>query len=239
MSRPHLLACPDRRDTLVAVAAGLSKRDLALETHLIACNGCRGFLVSVEAQLRALSELRPMSAPRELDGLVVAATQAGYRQDRAVAALRAIGKTPMPAEVDRVIWPVGLKAPPVLDRLVERDLQDPTHSIGRRFAGRLDRVPVPPGLQARVESIYALRRKRRESPARRLSLASGLVALAALAIAITWFVARPGQAIAAEPRFVIEHVTSPSAFDPLLESTLSALLGGVPDAESIVKGKKL
>jgi hypothetical protein len=52
----------------------------------------------------------------------------------------------MPPEIDRVIWPVGAGAPPALDRLVERSLQDPTNAISRRFAGRIERLQAPRAL---------------------------------------------------------------------------------------------
>ncbi|MDZ4773768.1 MAG: hypothetical protein SGI72_11620 [Planctomycetota bacterium] len=239
MSRSSTHACPDRRDTLVAVAAGEAMRDLALEAHLIACGGCNAFLASVQTQVRALRGLTPLPAPRELHGLVVAATQAGHRQERAVAALRSIGRATMPPEVDHAIWPIGVSAPPVLDDLVNRSLQDPTHSFARRFAGRIERLSAPRDLDARVGKVYEFGAKRRERAARRLAFATAALVLVGITVTATWLVARSGEVTAAEPQFVIERVTSPEAFDPLWRSTLSGLLGGAPDADRIVREKKL
>jgi hypothetical protein len=237
MSRSRQPACPERRDVLVAVAAGESKRDLALEAHLLACSGCRGFLAGVEAQMRAFRDLERRRTPRELDGLVVAATQAGHRQDRAVRALRSIGSTPMPAEIDRAIWPAGAEAPPVLDRLVERNLQDPTHTIARRFAGRIERLQAPRALEARVTRLSAFGRKRRDPFARQVALVAAALVLAVLTLTATWFIAKQSDVTAAEPLFVIERVNSVEEFDPFVQGTLAGLLGGVPDVERIQKGK--
>lgn len=237
MSLPHPPACPDRRDMLVAVAGGELKRDLALEAHLIACGGCREFFASVEVHVRELRALTTRPAPRELEGLVVAATQAGHRQDRAVAALRVIGPAVMPPEVDRVIWPIGASAPPVLDRIVDGNLQDPTHSIARRFAGRIERLQAPRALDARVSKIRAFGRIRRERFGQRVSLAVGALVLVAITITATWFIARQSEVEAREQKFVIEHVTSLDEFGPLAQSTLSSLLGGSPDADRMRKSK--
>lgn len=239
MSRSPTHACPDRRDTLVAVAAGEAMRDLALEAHLIACGGCSAFLASVQTQVRALRGLGALQAPRELQGLVVAATQAGHRQERAVAALRSLGPISMPPEVDHAIWPLDLSAPHALDRLVDRNLQDPTNSIARRVAGRIERLQAPRDLDARVGQVYAFGAKRRERAARRLAFSTAALVLVAITVTATWLIARSGDVAAAEPQFVIERVTSPDAFDPLLRSTLSGLLGGAPDAQRIVQEKKL
>lgn len=240
MSRSQRPACPDRRDTLVDVASDLARRDASLEAHLIACDGCRDFLASVEAQRRAFRDLARKSAPRELDGYVVAALQAGHRQDRAIEALRSLERMPMPLDADLAIWPAGAVAPAALDRLVERDLQDPTHSIARRFAGRIERLQAPRELETRVATVIALSGKRRRRAARGVSLALAALGLVGLSALGTWFFAtRPGSVVAAGPKFVVEHVHSASELDPLLGSTLASLLGGLPDAEVHLKKEKL
>lgn len=240
MSRNQRPACPDRRDTLVDVASDLARRDVSLEAHLIACDGCRAFLASVEAQRRALRGLPRMPAPRDLDGFVVAALQAGHRQDRAIEALRTLERRPMPVEADLAIWPKGAQAPAALDRLVERDLQDPTHSIARRFAGRIERLQAPRELETRVAAVIALARKRRERATRGVSLALTVLGIAGLSALGTWFFTqRPNSVVAAEPKFIVERVTSASELDPLLGSTLAGLLGGLPDAETLVQKEKL
>jgi hypothetical protein len=143
----------------------------------------------------------------------------------------------MPPEADRAIWPIGTSAPPVLHRLVDRNLQDPAHSIARRFAGRIERLQAPRALESRVTTVYALGRGRRGGFGRQFSLVAGALVLASITIAATWFIARQNTVGAAEPEFVIEHVKSLDAFDPFVQSTLTGLLGGVPDVDRIQKGK--
>ncbi|MBL8859804.1 MAG: hypothetical protein JNL28_14955 [Planctomycetes bacterium] len=239
MTRPSQPACPDRRDVLVAVAAGDVRRDLALEAHLVACAGCAAFLHNVERQMRALATLRAQRAPRELEGLVVAATQAGHRQDRAVLALRSVGPIKMPRAVDRAIWPVGTGVPPLLDSLIDHDLQDASRSIARRFAGRIERLQAPRTLDARVTSIFSLARLRRDRLVRRFSLVAAALVLVAFTVAGTLFLTDRPAVIAAEPKFIIQRATSTAEFSELAQSTFSALSGGLTDAERIAKGKKL
>jgi hypothetical protein len=143
----------------------------------------------------------------------------------------------MPAEIDRAIWPAGAEAPPVLDRLVERNLQDPTHTIARRFAGRIERLQAPRALEARVTRLSAFGRKRRDPFARQVALVAAALVLAVLTLTATWFIAKQSDVTAAEPLFVIERVNSVEEFDPFVQGTLAGLLGGVPDVERIQKGK--
>lgn len=237
MTRPSQPACPDRRDVLVAVAAGDVRRDLALEAHLIACVGCSAFLAGVELQMRALNSLRRPSVPRELEGLVVAATQAGHRQDRAIAALRAVGPVAMPREVDRAIWPVGDAVPPFGETLQDPTRLDPSRSIARRFAGRIERLQAPRTLDARVTSIFAAGRLRRDRLVRRFALVVAATVLVAFTIAGTLFLADRPVVSASEPKFVIQRVSSTSELSPLLQSTFAALAGGLSDADRIAKEK--
>jgi hypothetical protein len=139
--------CPDQRERLLAVAVGEVRPDFALDAHMARCTGCRTWLEHVERHIGLLRELPRVNAPRSLDGRAVAATQAGFRQDRAVDALHALEPVTMPIEVDLAIWPTGKAAPPVLDRLVDNDLQEQTRGIARRFAGRMG---VAPGYAAVV-----------------------------------------------------------------------------------------
>ncbi len=225
--------CPDQRERLVAVATGEAARDFALDAHLARCEGCSAWLGRVELHVTTLRELGSVPAPRDLDGRVVGATQAGFRQDRAVQALRDLNRIAMPVEVDLAIWPAGKSAPPVLDRLVDRDLQEQTRGIARRFAGRIERLKAPRSLDARVHMAWSARemwtRARRRSDWRWLTLAAALL-LVVLSVTLTLYVVgRPEMKRG--PTFVIEHVASPADLDPALQRTFAAVLGGAPDAQ--------
>lgn len=198
------------------------------------------FLASVEAQRRAFLDLRPQAAPRELDGCVVAALQAGHRQDRAVAALRSLERTPMPHDADLTIWPAGAGAPPVLDRIVEQNLQDPTHSIARRFAGRLERLQAPQALRPRVEALLPLSDLARTPRSRAPAFLVGSLMLLGLVSAATWFAFERSSTVdAGGPLFVIERLDSSADLDSVVGSTFSSLLGGLPEAEARARKEKL
>jgi len=230
--------CPDHRERLIAVAAGEGARDFALDAHLARCEGCRAWLVRVELHVTALRGLGSVPAPRDLEGRVVAATQAGFRQDRAVQALRDLGAVTMPVEVDRAIWPSGKSAPPVLDRLVDNDLQEQTRGIARRFAGRIERLKAPRSLDARVKTAWTAKsawmRARRRSDWRWLALAAALV-LVVLSVTATLYVVGRSETgrtqIVRGPRFRIEHVDSPADLDPALQRAFALVVGGATDAQ--------
>jgi hypothetical protein len=233
MDAPRKKPCPDQRDRLIAVATGEAERDFALDAHMARCEGCSGWLARVELHVSALRDLGSVRAPRELDGRVVAATQAGHRQDRAVEALRGLGPIAMPAEVDKAIWPAGKTAPPVLDRLVDRDLQEQTRGIARRFAGRIERLKAPRTLDARVNTVWAARamweKARHRSDWRWMALAAALLLVVLSVTATLYVVGRP--VTKQGPRFVIERVASPAELDPALRETFALVVGGAPDAQ--------
>ena len=227
MDAPGKRPCPDQRERLLAVAVGEVRPDFALDAHLARCAGCRAWLASVELHIGALRELRRVPVPRALEGLAVAATQAGFRQDRAVDTLRNLVPVAMPLDADRAIWPVGKAAPPVLDRLVDNDLQEQTRGIARRFAGRIERLSAPRTLDARVKSAWHSGRRRTE---RHWVALAGAVSLVVLGVTATLVLvgrsARPSG-----PEFVIERVESPAELDPMLRQVFTLVLGGAPDAQ--------
>lgn len=237
MSRLRQQACPDRRERLIAVAAGEAQRDAAFDAHVAMCAGCRGFFERVGHQVSSLSNLVRRSAPSALDGLAVAATQAGFRQDRAVDALRSLSPAAMPSEVDLAIWPQDVQAPPILDRLVDRNLAEQTNGIARRFAGRLERLQAPRLLEGRVRAAYEIGRARRERTQRRFALLAAAVILVALGSVGTLIVVDRFSTERALPQIVIERVSSPAELDPALQQMFASLVGGTPDAENAVKEK--
>jgi hypothetical protein len=260
MEAPGKSPCPDQRDRLIAVATGEARRDFALDAHLARCGGCRAWLGRVELQIGALRKLPRMSAPRALEGRAVAATQAGFRQDRVVETLRKITPVTMPIDVDCTIWPVGKTAPPVLDRLVDQDLQEQTRGIARRFAGRIERLSAPRTLDARVKSVWSSTGTR-SSQRRWIALAAAVLLVVLSVTGTLWFVGRqrpidlpnlaskggvqgdgaptvpdgrpdPSRAVdSGRPEFIIQRVSSPADLDPALQHAFALVLGGAPDAQ--------
>jgi hypothetical protein len=240
MDGPSKIPCPDQRERLIAVATGEARRDFALDAHLARCGGCRAWLGRVELHVVALRELPRLDAPRALEGRAVAATQAGFRQDRAVEALRNLAPVTMPIEVDAAIWPIGKQAPPVLDRLVDQDLQEQTRGIARRFAGRIERLSAPRTLDARVKSVWSAASTRR-SQARWLALAAAVVLVVLSVSATLWLVGRqrhgtqggggPAPVEIARPQFLIERVDSPAELDPALQHAFALVVGGALDPQ--------
>lgn len=101
------------------------------------CADCREEVARVARILKVLFELEPAKAPFALDGRVVAATQAGHRQDRVVRALESLARVEVPSELelrfragqmipDELGASFGSSdehsAPPELDERVARDL---------------------------------------------------------------------------------------------------------------------
>ena len=95
--------------------------------HLHACSECARHWQGLLVQIHALASLSRISAPRDLEGRVVASFHAGHRQDRIVAQLRAVDRRPVPEElVARLERALEERhtAPPVLDRMVEKHIED-------------------------------------------------------------------------------------------------------------------
>jgi hypothetical protein len=103
----------------------------------------------VEALLVALRRRR---APRELDGYVVAALQAGARETRAIAAAREHAPRVAPVVLEsRVAAAIGgLRAPATLDPFVAQRLALPGAGLAESCLGRLPRLVAPQDLTARL-----------------------------------------------------------------------------------------
>ena len=110
---------------------GLDLLPQAVREHLVENEGLRQEWRQLLRQARAIRTLERVPVPSDLDGRVVASLQAGYRQERAIAHVRALPPEPAPRELDVRMGqsadrpfaadgldPGFLKAPAVLDRLV-------------------------------------------------------------------------------------------------------------------------
>jgi hypothetical protein len=208
-----------------------------LSAHLVDCADCTAFVRRGERLQAACSGLDRLPVPAELPGRVVAACHAGFLQERAASALQALGRVPAPAELDAKVLDDGrgrLHAPPVLGRLVDEDLRDPSKALTRRFAGRLLRLPAPDELRERVardlaglgpaDAPVARAAERRRAM---LLVTVGLVASIGLALGV-WFGASDAQA-APQVVFHVQRVTRADELDPIARELIGALSGGLSD----------
>lgn len=246
MSSPHGMDreeghdCESQRPALIQRAEGASA-DAHLDAHLAACADCRRDLARAQQRIELARSLPRVAAPLALDGAVVAALQAGARQERAVQAVASL--TPVDAPdvlAHRVAIP---RAPAVLDRLVAEDLADPARAVAGRYTRRLERLRAPDDLQARLE---------RPAPRRRFLLAQALVVASVVLVAGSLVLLQllrapdalgPGGAeqagrdaaagASADLVFVVERVDSIGSLDPVAGQLLSGLLGGLPDADRL------
>lgn len=233
-------SCREWRELLLAAATKETPRTSALTAHLKSCAACSAALARFESHIAAMSRLAPRTAPRELDGLVVAAMQAGFRQDRAVTALSNLSRQAMPSDIRPEFHAPKIEpAPRDLDRRVIGELEDPKRAIARRLVGQLERQDVPRTLEERLAVMAGrLPSEVRRARDRRRALAfAGSVALVLVGIvSILSFVGR-GQVEAREPRIVIERVNSPANMDPVVQATFAMVSGGVLDAKHVTREK--
>ena len=222
--------CRDFLNAMLEAAPERPAAGSALGAHLHECESCQRAFEGMRRTRAALLRLAPLSAPTALDGLVVAATQAGQRQERVLAHLRTalrheapaglvarIGGSSLIGEVARV------SAPAVLERLVEEELRDPEHALTRRYVSRLERLEPPAALRGRVQQ--ALSAPRSSSRGRRLVLAG--TALAVLCAAMWGFWS--SEHAQAHPRFQVVYVDDLRELDPLARAMLSGVTGGLSE----------
>lgn len=223
--------CPSFREAFLAAAP--PERDGA---HREACAACERWARALEAREAALSGLQRLAAPMELEGAVVAALEAGHRQERAVGALRGLERVASPRALDHALQseltslapapsnlPAAqrLPAPSVLDDLVSKELSDPAGHRARRFVGSLQRLPAPVEL---AERLAAEDWSTPQPQPKRLVALSGLtllVVFTALGLFLGGERERP-------PRydFVVEVVDDPSQLSALGAGMLDGVSGG-------------
>ncbi|MFN0006489.1 MAG: hypothetical protein ACKVXR_01175 [Planctomycetota bacterium] len=234
--------CTAVRDMLLECRGHTGSNDPSLAVHLDECPECSEFARRTKALVAHLSALPRRPAPAELAGLVVAATQAGHRQERAANAVSALSRLPVPSDLEIVAFdeervdeqrsrldPIGARAPAVLDRLVDEELRDPAAAISRRFASRLDRRRAPGALRERVAGTV-----RAFLPPSRLRLILPLAAGVALLVlvGVRFFGERSSQVGEATDGFQVVYESTMGSMDPMARGLLAGLTGGVVDVHA-------
>lgn len=211
--------------------------DAGLAEHVQHCSACRVRAQRAAQAQQLLQSMPRMRAPRELEGLVVAATQAGHRQERSADQLRSLVRLSAPEElvarVDaqrRAALAERPVAPEELERRLAAELAAPEQVMSQRFLHKLERMRAPSDLEARL-AARPMRAQRR----RALSFAGALVVLLGLgSLAILqWSSPSPDQpGIVQSERGIqweIEHVESLDGFDPMARALMGGLSGGASD----------
>jgi hypothetical protein len=227
--------CQDLRDRLLESRGSLSGADAILVAHLEACAECTAFARRAAQVELSFSRLARLTAPPELEGLTVGVLQAGRRQERAVVALRGLARLPAPPElVGRALEDSAnaIRAPAVLERLVDEDLRNSTGALARRFAGRLERRRAPQALRERLQR--SARTLLRPAAARR-----NLVAAAALVVFLVagglWIHRRATTSTQEDYGFEVRYESGLGAMDPMARSLLGGLSGGLVDLQGARK----
>lgn len=199
--------------------------------HSLGCRACAEFVRRAARLQRAFGDLERLPVPEELPGRVVAACNPGYLQDRAAALLGAVVRLEAPRELDQHVMRTSahrLRAPQVLERLVDEELRDPGLALVRRFAGRLHRLEAPSELLGRVQAELAA--PHASTAARRERLLAvrwsilGVVVVVGLLLGIE-FGTRETQAAPALT-FEVRRVNDASELDAVARQLAAGLSGG-------------
>ena len=241
------ITCEAARELLLESRFALDASAPELREHLEACPSCAAEASRTARIVTSLASMARVSAPRELDGLVVATMHEGYRQDRAVVALRSLGRLSTPGELTgrtlrsrRSLREPSLaepmsdastsdpRAPAVLERLVDENLRRGSADAGRRFSSRLDRLRAPRVLRGRIEATARSLLGSNRAIRHGIAVAAALIALLGGTL---WFGLRSsGNRSASVAEFRIRHESSLDAMDPMARSMLGGLSGGLLDA---------
>lgn len=190
-----------------------------MREHAEACPDCRELWRRASGQVEALRSLPRLEVPSELEGRVVAAMQAGHRQERVAHALTSLQRRSAPRELDAAAIaattppgrPMRRVAPDVLDRLVDESLRDLPATVNAGLLDRLPRLHAPAELDARVDSMLVRGDHLVRRPWMRFAGPIGVAAAALLVAAVVAL--NPGTSApddAAYPFEVVRH----EAFDP-------------------------
>jgi hypothetical protein len=243
--------CQAYRDALLS--AGVSGG--ALPEHVSGCAACAAWTRTAARLVGELTSLERQQVPVELEGRVVAALEAGYRQARAALALADLGRMSSPPELDQAVdadlegsagrseeLPARLRVPGVLDRLVAEELADFSRARARRYLGTLRRKRAPEELRLRVAGALqsagtaagAVEVERRGARGLAVRLTLGLAAAVGL-IGLGSLLSKPTATHAAElrPEPIVEHVSDPSELNVFAAALFDGASGGLLSARQL------
>jgi hypothetical protein len=201
-----------------------------LVRHLRECSRCSERWARMRLVAQSIVELPRQTIPSKLEGSIVASLHGGYREDRAIAAMRWLSRVVPPSQLSHAVRAaVGgeERAPAVLDRLLAEEIDDAGRSTARRASARLRRIPAPLELTQRLDELFAGGDPRKTSSPR---MRRGLVAFALAASAL--LVMKLGGAFAptreSRPIATIEFhgVQSLAELDPLTRELIDQFTGG-------------
>jgi hypothetical protein len=235
----------DLHDAFVADPASLA--------HAESCDECAALAARVGRVARAVMELEQRTAPAALDGRVVAALEAGVREERAVRAVCDLEREPLPESLERAVELAaelentelanGLDTerhpvPTVLERLVGEELADPQRATVRRFVASLPRRPAPTELEARVHADLIQAPDRpglRPTFGRRLVLVSSALAAGLLAMVLfrPFFTSSTTTERARPFRVEAATVDDIQALDPFARGLIENVGGGMLAARNL------
>lgn len=218
-------SCRSFRDDWLEAAPGGDDARAPMPAHRAECAACDAWCTRIAAQLRALGELRPLTAPPILYAATANEVESGSeaRFARLISGLEPLAAPPeLEARVaDEGFYSAFLgrltvfSAPAVLERLVSEELAD-RGARARRFAANLEPQVAPASLAERLRGW-------RSVPIARRSLAP----LAALAAGLLVWLGVRAPWKTAEPRYAFRvRYADVSALDPLAAELGQALSGG-------------
>jgi hypothetical protein len=217
-------------------------RHSELARHPDQCIQCAAWALRLSARIDLIRSLPRLVAPRELSSLVVAAIQAGERQERAIRAVRGLGRLRGPRAMDDAVAAAARRAsrdplaelagrrpaPDVLARLVSEELRDPAKARVARHVRSLPRLVAPAELEHRVHD--EMTSAPRDSRATRRPRAF-LTLLAAVAAGLLVAVIAPRLGSRTEYPFRVEHVTSIDSLDPTARRLVDLQTAGLARLE--------
>jgi hypothetical protein len=223
--------CQDFRDPAIEFAASPALLGSSALAHSESCEPCAATWQRLRVQASALGRLQRVGAPDELDGRVVAAAQAGYREDRAVRHVRGLPTVDAPSELERRVADLLTPrlAPAVLARLVAEDAEDPARALARRFTCKVGKRPAPGeldermtrGIDATASSSFTWRRA--------VALAAGLLLTAWVGIATVQQLTTPETS---KYDFEVREMASVDDLSPFARQMVGGFLGGALEARA-------
>lgn len=230
-------ACQSFKEALLEREA---HRDV-LASHAARCAACAQFEKRFAFREAELARIERLSAPQELEGRVVAALEAGARQQRAVEALLGISRLKPPVELDGAVLAVASDrgrhaAPAVLERLVSEELSDPAKARTRRFVGSLRRFHAPRALAQRLSRDLVTVRASDSRPLRVVAWV-GLAAVALIALATPLVIERALQT--GKRPYLVKHVDANASksllgsLNPAAHDLLDSAGGGILSANKM------